>query len=232
MRYYLILSIVMWILFLYSGIHATIAGVLIALTIPSTPRFTKRYFSYKTRYYLRSFRRHDREGVQVLSNRKQLEDIEMVRLVATNAISPSQRLEYALHHVVSFFIMPVFALANAGGAISGFGDLRVLLEPLGMGIFFGLVVGKPLGVFLFSRLVVWLKWGELPQGATWAGVFGVSCLAGIGFTMSIFINNLAFADPATVSNGKIAILVASLAAVIVGFVFTRTMVKRKENPED
>ena len=156
----------------------------------------------------------------------------MVRLVATNAISPSQRLEYALHHVVSFFIMPVFALANAGVAISGFGDLRVLLEPLGMGIFLGLVVGKPLGVFLFSRLVVWLKWGELPQGATWAGVFGVSCLAGIGFTMSIFINNLAFADPATVSNGKIAILVASLAAVIVGFVFTRTMVKRKEKPED
>ena len=101
-----------------------------------------------------------------------------------------------------------------------------------MGIFLGLVVGKPLGVFLFSRLVVWLKWGELPQGATWAGVFGVSCLAGIGFTMSIFINNLAFADPATVSNGKIAILVASLAAVIVGFVFTRTMVKRKEKPED
>lgn len=232
MRYYLILSVVMWILFLYSGIHATIAGVLIALTIPSTPRFTKRYFSYKTRYYLRSFRRHDREGVQVLSNRKQLEDIEMVRLVATNAISPSQRLEYALHHVVSFFIMPVFALANAGVAISGFGDLRVLLEPLGMGIFFGLVVGKPLGVFLFSRLVVWLKWGELPQGATWAGVFGVSCLAGIGFTMSIFINNLAFADSATVSNGKIAILVASLVAVIVGFVFTRTMVKRKENLED
>ena len=232
MRYYLILSIVMWILFLYSGIHATIAGVLIALTIPSTPRFTKRYFSYKTRYYLRSFRRHDREGVQVLSNRKQLEDIEMVRLVATNAISPSQRPEYALHHVVSFFIMPVFALANAGVAISGFGDLRVLLEPLGMGIFLGLVVGKPLGVFLFSRLVVWLKWGELPQGATWAGVFGVSCLAGIGFTMSVFINNLAFADPATVSNGKIAILVASLAAVIVGFVFTRTMVKRKEKPED
>lgn len=232
MRYYLLLSIVLWILFLYSGIHATIAGVLIALTIPATPRFTKRYYSYKSQYYLAAFSHHDRDGVEVLSNRRQLQDIEKLRRVAANAISPSQRLEYALHHVVAFFIMPVFALANAGVKISGFGDLYVLFEPLGMGIFFGLVVGKPLGIFLFSRLVVWLKLGELPKGASWSAVFGVACLGGIGFTMSIFINNLAFANPATVANGKISILIASLAAIILGFSVIRILLKRKVKAED
>ena len=123
MRYYLILSIIIWILFLYSGIHATIAGVLIALTIPSTPRYTKRYFLYKTQFYLDSFRQHNRDGVEILSNKKQLEDIETIRQIAVNAISPSQRLEYALHHMVSFFIMPIFALANAGIRIEGLGGL-------------------------------------------------------------------------------------------------------------
>ena len=205
MRYYLILSIIIWILFLYSGIHATIAGVLIALTIPSTPRYTK------------------------LSNKKQLEDIETIRQIAVNAISPSQRLEYALHHMVSFFIMPIFALANAGIRIEGLGDLDVLFRPLGAGIFLGLVLGKPIGIFLFSRLAVYLKWGELPEGTTWPMIFGVSCLGGIGFTMSIFINNLAFTNPAALTGGKISILLASLTAGVIGWGITRIVSPRKNH---
>ena len=221
MRYYLILSIIIWILFLYSGIHATIAGVLIALTIPSTPRYTKRYFLYKTQFYLDSFRQHNRDGVKILSNKKQLEDIETIRQIAVNAISPSQRLEYALHHMVSFFIMPIFALANAGIRIEGLGDLDVLFRPLGAGIFLGLVLGKPIGIFLFSRLAVHLKWGELPEGTTWPMIFGVSCLGGIGFTMSIFINAL--------TGGKISILLASLTAGVIGWGITRIVSPRKNH---
>lgn len=231
MRYYLIPSVVLWILFLYSGVHATIAGVLIALTIPSTPRFSKRYFGFKARYYLNSFRQHDSENVEVLCNRRQLEDLEMIRQIAGNAISPSQRLEYGLHHVVAFFIMPVFALANAGVAIEGLGDLRVLASPQGLGIFLGLVLGKPLGIFLFSRLSVALGWSSLPEGASWRALFSVACLGGIGFTMSIFINNLAFADPQTVSQGKIAILVASFAAVWVSLLCMRVLLRRKKDPD-
>lgn len=229
MRYYLILSIIIWILFLYSGIHATIAGVLIALTIPSTPRYTKRYFLYKTQFYLDSFRQHNRDGVKILSNKKQLEDIETIRQIAVNAISPSQRLEYALHHMVSFFIMPIFALANAGIRIEGLGDLDVLFRPLGAGIFLGLVLGKPIGIFLFSRLAVYLKWGELPEGTTWPMIFGVSCLGGIGFTMSIFINNLAFTNPAALTGGKISILLASLTAGVIGWGVTRIVSPRKNH---
>ena len=125
--------------------------------------------------------------------------------------------------------MPIFALANAGISIEGFGDLGVLFKPLGAGIFLGLVVGKPIGIFLFSHIAVRLKWGELPDGITWPMIFGVSCLGGIGFTMSIFINNLAFTDPAVVTGGKISILIASLTAGVIGWLVTRIVSPRKKS---
>lgn len=216
MRYYLVPGIALWILFLHSGVHATIAGVLVALTIPATPRFSKRYFSYKTRFYLRSFEQHDREGEEAQTNPRQLEDIETIRLIALDAISPSQRLEYALHHTVAFFIMPAFALANAGVRIDSLSALDVTATAQGLGIVLGLVAGKPIGIFLFSHLAVRAGWCSLPDGVSWRALFGVACLGGIGFTMSIFINNLAFADSPAATSGKIAVLVASLVAVLAG----------------
>ena len=224
---YLSPSILLWVLFLHSGVHATIAGVLIAMTIPATPRYSKRYFGYKSRHCMDDFRRHDREGAEVLSNRAQMEDLERLSRVALQSISPSQRLEHGLHHTVAFFIMPVFALANAGVTVDGLGDLRVLASGQGLGIFLGLVLGKPLGIFLLSRLCVRLGWGALPEGATWRGLLAVSCLGGIGFTMSIFINTLAFGDPVYVASGKIAVLAASFSAIGVSLLGMRFLMRGK-----
>lgn len=200
---YLIPSILLWVLFLHSGVHATIAGVLIAMTIPATPRYSKRYFGYKSRHCMDDFRRHDREGAEVLSNRAQMEDLERLSRVALQSISPSQRLEH------------------------GLGDLRVLASGQGLGIFLGLVLGKPLGIFLLSRLCVRLGWGALPEGATWRGLLAVSCLGGIGFTMSIFINTLAFGDPVYVASGKIAVLAASFSAIGVSLLGMRFLMRGK-----
>ena len=172
-------------------------------------------------------RRHDREGAEVLSNRAQMEDLKRLSRVALQSISPSQRLEHGLHHTVAFFIMPVFALANAGVTVDGLGDLRVLASGQGLGVFLGLVLGKPLGIFLLSRLCVRLGWGALPEGATWRGLLAVSCLGGIGFTMSIFINTLAFGDPVYVASGKIAVLAASFSAIGVSLLGMRFLMRGK-----
>lgn len=126
MKFYLIPSIVLWILFLYSGVHATIAGVLIALTIPAVPRYSKPYFIRKTRHFINEFRRQDRAGVEVLCNPRQLKTLLTKRKVTAGTISPAQRLEHSLHHTVAFFIMPVFALANAGVEFAGAEDLHIL----------------------------------------------------------------------------------------------------------
>lgn len=223
---YLIPSILLWVLFLHSGVHATIAGVLIAMTIPATPRYSKRYFGYKSRHCMDDFRRHDREGAEVLSNRAQMEDLERLSRVALQSISPSQRLEHGLHHTVAFFIMPVFALANArrdgrrAGRFAGAGFRT------GTGHFLGLCSASR-WAFLLSRLCVRLGWGALPEGATWRGLLAVSCLGGIGFTMSIFINTLAFGDPVYVASGKIAVLAASFSAIGVSLLGMRFLMRGK-----
>ncbi|MEM9964609.1 MAG: Na+/H+ antiporter NhaA, partial [Asticcacaulis sp.] len=153
---YLLLGVVLWILVYRSGVHATIAGVLLALTIPikRTPGTPE----------------------------------------ALPAVSPLHRLEHALHVPVAFLIVPVFGFANAGVSFTGVSP-AVLLEPLSLGVAGGLVLGKLIGVFGAVVLMVTLKWADLPMGASWGQVFGVSLLCGIGFTMSLFIGLLAFDDP-------------------------------------
>ncbi|MDD3108566.1 MAG: Na+/H+ antiporter NhaA [Alistipes sp.] len=228
MRYYLLLSILLWILFLFSGIHATISGVLIALAIPTTPRYTKAYYLRKTEYLLHNFVRHDRPGVELLANPRQHHDIERLRQIATHTLSPAQRLEYALQPVVALFVMPIFALANAGVSIQGFEDLQGVVQPVGLGIIVGLVIGKPMGIFLFSRIAVATGYCELPRGTSWFMLWGVACLSGIGFTMAIFINNLALPNPQIITQGKIAILIASFIAMIVGYGLLRIALIRKK----
>ncbi len=223
---YVVPAIAVWYLFLNSGVHSTIAGVLVAMAMPTRPRFSKKYFSYKVRYFLEDFKLHDRSGVEVLSNSHQVEDLARVRFIANSAISPAQRLEHLLNPFVTFVVMPVFALANAGVEIADITDIHVLGQSQGQGIFFGLLLGKPLGIFLFSWLAIKFRFAIMPQGGSWGTLFGVACLGGIGFTMSIFIANLAFGGTAYAASAKIAILMASVSAAIVGALVMNVMSKR------
>ncbi len=216
MRYYMVPSVVLWLLFLHSGVHATISGVLIAMTLATSPRFTKKYFIYKTGHLLEEFKFHNRENIEVISNGEQREALESISYIASGTISPLQRLEHNLHNVVTFFIMPMFALVNAGVTLGSVDDLHIFSNTQGAGIFLGLVAGKPIGIFLVSWLAVKLGWSLMPRGTTWRTLLGVACLGGIGFTMSIFIDNLAFAGTGFVDAGKIAVLIASVSAALLG----------------
>ena len=226
MKYYLIPSIALWLLFLDSGIHATIAGVIIAMTIPTRPRFSKSYFMHKTHSIYKNLYYYDEPGVELLANEPQHEALEDLRKIARNSISPSQRLEYALHSTVTFFIMPLFALANAGVVID-FARFGEIFNHQSLGIIAGLVIGKPLGIFGLCWLGVKLGICILPKLVSWAQFLAVGCVGGIGFTMSIFINNLAFDDPALIANGKIAILMASVLAGVVSYFVVNLASKRR-----
>ncbi len=214
---YLGIAAVVWYLFYESGIHATISGVLMAMMIPSKPALSKKVFLYRQNRIAEEFRFHDREGVEVLQNEEQHHALLEMRRTATDAIGMSRRMEHLLHPWVTFLIMPLFALANAGVELS-VDALNPFATSLGTGIFLGLVVGKPLGIFLASRLAVWCKIAVLPDDVRWTPLLGVVCMGGIGFTMSIFIDTLAFAgNPTTIDAAKTSILIASGCAALLGW---------------
>lgn len=134
-----------------------------------------------------------------------------------NAESPSYRLQHILHKPVAFFIIPIFALANTGISLSE-GSFEHLLEPMAIGIMFGLFLGKPLGILLFSFIAVKFKISQLPESVKWTHIIGIGFLAGIGFTMSIFISLLAFDKPEQINLAKLATLLASLVSAVIGFI--------------
>ena len=136
-----------------------------------------------------------------------------------------QKLEQALHPVTAFFILPIFALSNAGVHIEG-SILNMLMHPISLGIIAGLVIGKFLGISLLSKLAVKLKWAVLPEGVTWHHIYGVSFLAGIGFTMSMFISDLAFKDEEFKQIAKVGIMAASLLSALIGMVWLSVTPKK------
>lgn len=172
---YLLVGVVGWAFVLKSGVHATLAGVLIALTIP---------------------------------------------MRCSDGTSPLVNLEHGLKPYVAFAIMPIFAFANAGVSLDGF-SLQTLMAPLPLGIALGLLIGKPIGVFLCSFLVVKSGLTKLPEGVNWGMVLGVGFIAGIGFTMSLFIGILAFADPAHAAGVRFGVLSGSTVAAILGYILVK-----------
>lgn len=243
LAFYVMLGLGIWSLFYYSGIHATMSGVVMAFLVPTTPRYSRSYFEIKTRKYHNRLEAYDAiEDPTGFPNGPQRHCLRRLTATAKDSMGMSFRLEHALNPWVNFLIMPVFALANAGVEItdpSFFNVFRFSPEigSVSMGIFLGLLLGKPLGITLASFLAVKTKLGAMPQGATWAKLFAVACLGGIGFTMSIFVDTLSFGDypelaPMLRDMGKIAVLMGSLCAGVLGTVLISIVNKFQKTPAE
>ena len=217
---YLLLGIGLWIALLKSGVHATIAGVLSAMTIPARTRIDATEFLNRAKACLNAFELASKPGRSILSNRMQRSAAQSVENLSQLVQSPMQRLEHDLHPWVALFIMPVFALANAGVSVGG-NSTAALTNTAALGVIIGLVIGKQVGITLFSWLTVRLGLAELPGDLTWRHIYGVSWLAGIGFTMSLFIASLAFGEIPLLPVAKVGILTGSLIAGVVGWMILR-----------
>lgn len=224
---YLALGIVVWFSFLNSGIHATIAGVLAAFTIPARVRMDCieciENMWHATDALEAAFNREE----TVLTNKNQQRALYTIQHHLADATTPLQNIEHALHPWVAFGIMPLFALANAGVSLKT-DFLLNLVSPLGLGIIVGLAVGKQVGVTGACWIMDKLGLGELPNKTTILHVWGASCLSGIGFTMSIFVTNLAFDDPVLIDNAKISILFVSLTSGILGYAVLKRLLPPKQ----
>jgi len=212
---YLVFGVALWVALLKSGIHATIAGVLAALTIPASRRIDAPEYLHRVRAYLREFESDVRAGVSV-PTADQRDAVEAIERASEAVETPSARLEHALHPLVAYGIVPLFAFANAGVALGG--DPATLLgSAVTIGVLLGLFVGKPLGILAACWLAIRLRVAELPVGVGWSQVAGVAILCGIGFTMSIFIATLAFdPSPHLLDHAKVGVLAASVLAGTVG----------------
>ena len=230
---YLLPAVVIWGLFYYSGVHSTLSGVAMAMLIPMRPRYSKEYYMHKIRSYTEGLREAEALGGD-FPNEEQRCYLRLMSSMTNDSVGLSYRLEHSLSPWVTFVIMPVFALANAGVAIGSVENLDIFrysadAGSVGMGIFFGLLIGKPLGIFLASWLAVKSRLAVMPEGATWRMLLAVACLGGIGFTMSLFVDSLAFTDAELIDRGKIAILMGSMAAALLGSVLIVLFAKNRKN---
>ena len=221
---YVLLGVVLWVAVLQSGIHATVAGVLLAMTIPARTRIDPAEFTRRARGALADFERGSTEGGTPLTNADQQSALSEIEDLCEAAQAPLLRLESSLHGVVAFGILPLFALANAGVPLDA-SIARVATEPISLGILLGLLFGKPLGITLVTWAAVRLGLADRPVGVSWSAIHGVSWLAGIGFTMSLFIAGLAFTAEESLLAAKVGILGASLMAGLVGAVVVRKAIR-------
>ena len=225
---YLFLAVVVWIIFYYSGIHATMSGVVMAFLIPAKARYNRSQYFHKRNRYIALLDKYDNiDDDREFPNGPQKHCLRQLDKIATGSMDMSYRVEHALTPWVNYLIMPVFALANAGVEISDPSYFYVFhydpaLGSVSMGVFLGLLLGKPVGITLFNWLAIKCKVGQMPAKATWPMFFAVACLGGIGFTMSIFVDTLSFGHlaPGATAHlrdaGKIAVLLGSVCAGLLG----------------
>ncbi|RME67551.1 MAG: Na+/H+ antiporter NhaA, partial [Nitrospirae bacterium] len=230
--FYVLLSIVLWFFILHSGIHSTVAGILVALFIPAKGRIDTDRFLSDVSYYIQQFQCPiDGCGETILENQAHLSAVQSIEVACHSVETPLQRLEHALHPWVAYVVVPLFALANAGVELSREALSHIFSSPVLWGVFLGLVIGKPLGVFMFTCFAVKTGVSELPEGVSFRHILGVAILAGIGFTMSLFIAMLSFNDMVLLDDARVAILGGSLVAGITGTAVLMGTTKKRPRRE-
>jgi len=225
---YFIVGLFMWFFMLESGVHATIAGVIAAMAIPSKPKRAPLDFTQDTKNLLDEYDNYPIATDHMMHERQKAILINIQDRI--NAIgTPAARLEHDLHLPVALIVIPLFALANAGITIDFNSIGTTIMEPVSLGIIAGLILGKVLGIFGVAWLAIKLKIATLPQGSSISQIFGVAFLGGIGFTMSIFVADLAFLNsPELIFQAKVGILAASLFAGLFGFFWLKYVAKRDD----
>ena len=218
---YALIGIALWLGFIGLGVHATVAGIVVAMFIPSRGKYSTDRFLTEAYTVLERFQcAKDGCGHDILMNPEHQDAVVALELACHNVETPLQRLEHALHPWVAFAVMPLFALANAGITFEGMDIAGAVSHPVTMGIVLGLVVGKPVGIVLMSALAVRARLATLPDGVTWMHIFGVGILGGIGFTMSLFVAGLSFpSDHVFYDYARLGILMGSVVAGLAGMAF-------------
>lgn len=226
---YFLIGCAIWVALSKSGVHATLAGVLMAFTIPARSVINARQLHDRTRDLLAQLRNTRLPAARSLLTSRQHHIVLSMEQLTDHAAAPLQQLEHALMPFVTFAILPLFALTNAGVSLDS-EAFSLLAEPMSLGIILGLVVGKPLGIWLFAWTGVKLRLAVLPKDISLFHVASVGCLAGIGFTMSLFIATLAFDEVALVETAKTAVLAGSLLSALAGSVIL--LLTASPGPED
>ena len=225
---YAIVGVLLWAAMLASGVHSTIAGIVVAFVIPIRPKFQPEHFINRVTETARDMGEAIRDNADIIHNTRLRSLVSSLGDSVQLVQAPAQRLEHYLHLPVAYLVIPVFALANAGIPVDFADFARYLQHPVTLGVLAGLLLGKPLGIVGLTWLTVKLGWAELPQGLTMKHILGVGLLGGIGFTMSIFIAELGFANsPEELLMAKTGILLASAVAGLSGIVWLLLLSRTK-----
>lgn len=220
--FYAVFGIVVWWAFLQAGIHPTIAGVVVAFTIPARPytnlkRFTKGM--HKALDLLDGVAREEDEKDDIILTNTEIKILSVMEKASDRVISPLQDIEDSIYRPVNYFIMPLFAFANAG-VILDFSGGWSMLTGVSLAVMAGLIIGKPLGIFLFTWIAVKLRISPMPSESNWKGIFGISLLGGIGFTVALFLASLSYPVGSELLNhARLGILLGSFISGILGFMF-------------
>ena len=219
---YLVMGLILWYMVAHSGLHATITGVIVSMFIPARSRYNTDVFMKMVRERLEQIKCDgDDCGYTIMVNRSHLDAVHSINVACSRVETPLQRMEHAMEPWVAYLILPLFALANAGVVLGALDLGTAALHPVTLGIIFGLALGKPVGIILFTWLTTKILRVNLITGATWSMILGVGFLGGIGFTMSLFISALSFTEPVFQEYAKIGIIGGSLVSGILGYAILR-----------